>query len=160
MPLTSAAFAPAHPCCRWVWMQQVPPRRAAEPLWRTRRVHKRRRVSFTPPADEHAPYLMMLILLRRSMAVKNGATISCVARFGSANTAHAIPQASEPAAVGGRIRVQSRVARHSYGLWVGTGPKEHLTWFINKVCCTQPSLACRNRGLTVSCLAWLGNRYA
>lgn len=51
-----------------------------------------------------------------------------VAKVASENATN---QQSDP--VEGFARIDSRMARKSYGAWPGTGPKELLFWFISKV---------------------------
>lgn len=64
----------------------------------------------------------------RQFAVKNGAAMHGVAKVASHNPA---TQQSGPSE--GLPRIESRIARKSYGAWMGAEPKELVTWFITKV---------------------------
>ncbi|KAK3294349.1 uncharacterized protein B0H64DRAFT_475826 [Chaetomium fimeti] len=64
------------------------------------------------------------------LAVKNGAAIACVARFGGddAGTGSAV----SPLAPEAPMKIVSLIPSQSYGYWDGVRPKGQISWFIRK----------------------------
>ncbi|KAK3296460.1 uncharacterized protein B0H64DRAFT_461666 [Chaetomium fimeti] len=82
------------------------------------------------------------------LAVKHGAALHGVTKFAreiaASQTVASQSVASQGTASGEEpTRVTSRIARQSYGAWMGTGPKDLVQWFINKFSMTiwRPTLA-------------------
>jgi hypothetical protein len=76
-----------------------------------------------PPADNG--------VVCRQLAVKNGATIHGVAKVAK----HGVASQQQTNPAEGSARIDARIARQSYGAWMGDSdePMDLVKWFITKV---------------------------